>query len=178
MPYKFFFSYSRRDAKGNPYLKEFHRRLALEVGQAAGVSAAVDEADIGFFDTEGIEPGEKWPDKLAGALQSSKVFVCLYSNGYFKSEWCGKEFEVFRSRVAAYTPPSGRPAPRLIIPVLWDRRARLPEPLPDAVTDLQYTHADFGAKYEVEGLAYFMKLKSKANEAFVTRFIINLAEHI
>src|SRR5918911_354248 len=107
MPYKFFLSYSRMDATGGTFLSDFFRRLEIEVAQAAGLSAADLKKGVGFFDQLGIEPGDKWPAKLDEALGTSDVLICLYSNSYFNSPACGKEFEVFRSRVRSYTPPPG-----------------------------------------------------------------------
>lgn len=175
MSYWFFLSYARRDAKGNPWLEDFYTRLAQEIGRAAGLPASIEETEIGFYDKEGLEPGVKWPDALAEALQSSRVLVCLYSRSYFKSEYCGKEFAVFSSRIASYTSPPDRPAPRLIIPVLWDRPGRLPDMLPAAVADIQYSHADFGDLYAAEGLGQLMRLKKDTE---VENFIPNLADRI
>lgn len=158
MSYLFFLSYARRDAKGTDKLKYFYERLALEVARAAAVPSDVDENEVGFFDGETLEPGDDWPQVLAGALQSCKVLVCLYSKSYFKSRYCGQEFEIFRSRVANYVPsPDQTEPPRLIIPVLWDPPSRLP-PLPDAVSNLNYTHAAFGEEYAERGLYNLLKL--------------------
>ncbi|MFL6333966.1 MAG: TIR-like protein FxsC [Pyrinomonadaceae bacterium] len=176
MSYWFFLSYASRDAKGNPWLDEFFDRLALAVGRAAALPSHVEQKEIGFYDKEGLEPGDEWPGAIAEALQSSRVLVCLFSKSYFKSVFCGKEFEVFRSRVAAYAPPPGSPRPRLIIPVLWDSRQRLSGNLPEEIADLHNTHADFGPAYATEGLARMMSLPRL--EPDVATFIEDFADRI
>jgi FxsC-like protein len=175
MSYWFFLSYASRDAKGNPWLDAFFKNLALAVGRAAGLPSDIEENQIGFYDKEGLEPGDKWPDALGEALQSSKVLVCLFSRSYFKSVFCGKEFEVFRSRVDKYVPPPDKPPPRLIIPVLWDSRRRLSGNLPADIADLHNTHADFGATYATDGLARMMMSNQ---DAMVATFVEDFAERI
>jgi FxsC-like protein len=173
--YLFFLSYARRDAKGNPWLGRFYARLALEVGRACGLPSAVKENEIGFFDEKGIEAGDEWPHRLAEGLQTCKVFVCLYSKSYFKSEYCGKEFNVFRSRLAAYHRTHNGEAPGLILPVLWDLPTRIPEQLPEAVADIQYKHAELGEMYAERGLFYLIRTNK---EAEYEEFIINFADRI
>lgn len=175
--YWFFLSYAKRDAKENPWLKRFYKALTLEIGRIVGLPATIKEKEIGFLDDEGIEVGDEWPKTLAEALQTSRVFICLYSAGYFNSEFCGKEFQVFQSRINDYisTTPQATASPPLIIPVLWERPSRLPKPLPSAVMDIQYTDTDFGELYAQEGLLYIMKMGEKAE---YRRFIMNFAERI
>src|ERR1051325_1341866 len=173
--YWFFVSYAHRDAIDSPWLRDFFERLAREVGTAAGLPSHLEERDIGFIDEDGLELGDNWPDALAEALQSSKVFLCLYSRSYFKSPDCGREFEIFRSRLANYTPPPDSGPARLIIPILWEKPSRLSETLPDAVSDLQYKHSDFGDEYATLGLALLMRLERKEE---VENFISELADRI
>src|SRR6476661_6364046 len=125
--YWFFLSYARTDNIG-PYHKRFHKDLSNEIRRRAALNSSTPIQQIGFFDETGIEVGDKWPDSLASALQSTRTLICLYSRSYFASPYCGKEFEVFRQRVAGV--PGALP---LIMPVLWDPPEDLP-PLPLAVT--------------------------------------------
>ena len=39
------------------------------------------------MDTEDIESGENWEQKIFPALQSSSAFICLYSKNYFRSSF-------------------------------------------------------------------------------------------
>jgi len=164
--YWFFLSYARRDAKGsngseNPWFQQFSAELARDVGSALGIPAAVAEKDIEFYDRDGIPAGADWDATLATALQSSKVFVCLYSPSYFNSEYCGKEFQVFDSRVQAYqaTLAAGAESPRLIIPVLWESPDFLPNPLPEAVNGIQYADKSLGLEYAQSGLLQMMRMQ-------------------
>lgn len=163
--YWFFLSYARNDAQdGDPWLKDFYERLARDVKAAAGLPSTTRLEDIGFIDYEGIESGTQWTDELAEALQSSKVLVCLWSRSYFSSPWCGKEFQVFLNRINSYRDSQPRQAwPPLMQAVLWDRPAKLPQPIPKVLDDLklQYRHADFGQTYAEEGLAYLMRRKEE-----------------
>jgi FxsC-like protein len=162
--YWFFLSYSRNDAQdGDPWLKLFYQQLARDVKAVAQLPTNTKIEDIGFIDDQGIEGGTQWTAELAEALQSSRVLVCLYSRSYFNSQWCGKEFQVFLRRVRALASQQGGAWPPLILPVLWDRPAKLPQPFPKVIEDLklQYQHADFGQTYAEEGLAYLMRREEK-----------------
>ncbi|HKG23709.1 MAG TPA: TIR-like protein FxsC, partial [Blastocatellia bacterium] len=154
--YWFFLSYAKRDALDNHYLKKFYKDLAQAVGRAAALDSSVADSEIGFFDGQGIETGDSWRGTLTEALQTSRVLVCLFSRSYFNSEFCGKEFHVFRARLEDYRRSSkAKERPALILPVLWDNPFKLPK-MPAAVTEMQYTHDDFGATYAREGLQLLM----------------------
>lgn len=175
--YWFFLSYARRDAVGNLYVERFHKQLAREIGRVAGLPAKIANEEIGFFDTEGVKPGEPWPEKLAYAIQTSKVFVCLYSPAYFNSDYCGKELQAFRSRLAASTSPSPSHAiPTLIFPVLWDRADRLPKVLPQVLKDIQYAHGSTDEIYKGEGLYQLLSLNKHRDRC--SKFFDNMAAMI
>jgi FxsC-like protein len=145
-PYWFFFSYARLDR--DPYLKKFYNELVDSVR----VNAGGNRGEIGFFDTEDIEPGQEWPAALAAALQTARVFVPVYTPSYFISDFCGREWRVIeeRRRAAGERPP-------VILPVLWVPQDKLPSNLPEAVLDLQYSHEQFGEIYVKEGLRQLMR---------------------
>lgn len=144
----------------------------------AGLRGDVRDSDVGFFDASGIRTGAGWREALAGALRSCRVMVCLYSRGYFNSEYCGKELSIFRSRIDGYlrAAPDGPPPPPLIIPVLWDRPDRLPKPLPAAVTGIQHSDAELGKTYAVEGLYFLMKVSKFRGE--YEEFLLRFAEKV
>jgi FxsC-like protein len=178
--YWFFLSYARRDAIDNKYIEKFFNHLAQEVARIAGLPSQKGKKEMSFWDKTGIEPGDRWPDTLADALQTSRVLVCLYSRGYFNSEYCGKELKVFLSRLdkRQLDYPTDTKQPPLILPVLWDRPDRLPKPIPAAVSDMQYLHKDFGDVYAQEGLLYLMKLRKNQDEyeAFIDKFAGKLVQ--
>jgi FxsC-like protein len=174
----FFMSYARRDAKNNLWVEQFYKRLADEVWRKAQLEGNPNPSEIGFFDQYGIEVGDKWEARLANALQTSKVFLCLYSRSYFSSDFCGKEFQVFSDRVAAYEKSLAKAssAPRLIIPILWENPTELPAKLPGSVPSLQYTNTrNFGQMYADEGLLYIVRLEEGRD---YERCLISLAKII
>lgn len=171
----FFLSYARRDALGNAYVTRLREHLALEVGRVAGLPSSVGAGDIGFLDTEGIEAGQHWPDALARALQSCRVMVCLYSRAFFSSPYCGKEVQVFRSRLAAHGSP-GDPPPPLLVPLLWARPDTLANAVPPSLSRIQHADAAFGETYAEEGLYQLMSLSKYRDE--YRRLLVRLAETI
>lgn len=187
--YWFFLSYARRndlrsgrigDSKDRRLIQRFYQDLVREMISRGLASIPRTETEVGFFDQGGIEPGDIWDETLAKALRTSRVLVCLYSRGYFESEYCGKEFQVFQSRVRDYSITRNATHLPLIIPVLWHRPDKFPS-LPACTSDIQYAHDEFGSVYAVEGLEYIMRLqKCKDNyEEFLIRFtdkLIAIAE--
>src|SRR5437016_4661526 len=116
MNYWFFMSYARLDF--NPTVKRFYDDLADTIRRLEGGR----QEDVGFFDVDKIKNGDVWTGSLAEALQTSRSFVPIYSASYFDGRFCGKEWEVFRTRIAAYPGPSPSREdhpPALILPVLW-----------------------------------------------------------
>ncbi len=180
--YWVFLSYARRDAKGlegkeNPFFERFYKDLASEIGKVAAIPASIPEKDIQFYDREDIEIGADWSKTLYDALQSSKVFVCLFSPSYFKSEYCGKEFQVFNERVKKYKAALSQNVrePELIIPVLWENPNRFLEPLPEAVSGIQYADKNLGLGYSNIGVSQMLRLQKEVD---YQEFLINLADKI
>lgn len=170
----FFLSYARTDSNGHEHLKQFYLDLARELRRIPGLPSDTPNSEVGFLDMAGIETGEHWAEKIASTLNTSRTLLCLYSLGYFNSSFCGKEFGVFRSRVDDYVEKSNPKIerPPSILPVVWDSPARLPKPMPSAVKEIQYKHAEFGEMYANEGLYFIMKIdkyKSEYDE-FLLRF--------
>jgi FxsC-like protein len=143
MSYWFFLSYARYDL--NPTLTQFYDDLA----EAVWLRAGGEKKDVGFFDGT-LGPGEAWTESLEKGLQTCRAFVALYSATYFDREFCGKEWQVFRSRLDRFA--AGGKRPPLIFPVLWGPEGTLKSKLPAAATDIQYKHADFGKLYAEKGL--------------------------
>ena len=157
MSYYFFLSYARSDNSGRKddgpgYLDKFYADLVDSICSRTGLP----EKEIGFRDTSDIEPGEQWPESLAKALVTSRVLVYIHSPTYFNRPMCGKEWQVFHTRIEKYMKgdPNRQTWPPLMIPVLW-----MPTKQPPACTSkIQYSHEDFGDLYVREGLRYMMKV--------------------
>jgi FxsC-like protein len=168
MPYEFFLSYTR--ANNDVFLQKFFEELSQAIRDRRGLS---QKADVGFFDQRNIELGEQWDDTIVDALQTSAVVVAVASPGYFKSEYCGKEWELFRRRLAAMAP--GQPLPPLIKPVVW-----IPfkmAGLPAAVTDGQLTFGDPQAIQNQRGFKHLLKNLQEHQSTF-NDLIESLADQI
>jgi O-acetyl-ADP-ribose deacetylase (regulator of RNase III) len=147
--YWFYFSYARPNL--DEYLRQFYLDLSRRVRELTGDA----EHEIGFFDHDIINQGERWSDAIVDALQTSRVFVSLYTPAYFRSEFCGKEWQLFDAMSeASRTDSSQHP---MILPVLWSAPSALPEPLPEAASNIQYAVAEYGTSYLEEGLRYLMQ---------------------
>lgn len=108
----------------------------------------------GFMDRE-LRQGHEWPERLANALATCRVFVPLYSRRYFKSEHCGKEWFAFNRRRLNHKAKNASPV-ETIVPALW-----IPMPdnlLPEAATSVQYNAAGFNALYAEHGFYGIMKV--------------------
>jgi FxsC-like protein len=178
--YRFFLSYSRRDALDvgkteNVWFVQFRNDLIRDVAREANLPTAVPEDDVAFYDRDGIKTGDHWSEVLAEALQTSRVLVCLYSQNYFTSEYCGKEFRVFSERIDAFENANkGVARPAAIIPILWDGPGKLPA-LPPSVSGLQFIHSDLGPLYAEKGLAFLLRMKE---EKAYQEFLFHIAEVI
>lgn len=189
--YWFFLSYARRNDlsygrtennKDRQLISKFFEDLAKEMSNRGPASISRKVAEVGFFDQAGIKTGDRWDESLATALRTSRVLVCLYSRAYFESEYCGKEFQVFQSRVRDFSVTRNASHLPLIIPVLWHPLNNLPL-LPTCTSDIQYAHDEFGKQYAVEGLEFIMRLQKFRDEyqefliRFATRLIAVAEEH-
>jgi FxsC-like protein len=158
MDREFFFSYTR--GNNDPYLKKFFDDLSEEVRTLRGLPA---DAEVGFFDQRDLELGEDWDAGLVQALQSAKVMVAIASPGYWKSEYCGKEWALFRARVMQAAGGSGKPPP-LLKPVVW-----VPfkiDELPRDVARGQLTFGDPHALHNERGLRYLLKQIQEQRSAY------------
>jgi len=173
----FFLSYSRVDSEGTPYVSKFYKDLVNEVRRLAALRGAKD-SDVGFFDASAIKTGSSWREQLSNTLNTCRVLVCLYSQGYFNSEYCGREFHLFRSRIDDYigVSPEHTPRPQLILPILWDPPDWLPAPLPYAVSEIQYSDAELGESYAREGL--YVLIKSFKFDSDYQEFLVKFARRI
>ncbi len=117
-------------------------------------------ARAGFMDRE-LRSGSDWPYRLAQALATCRVFVPLYSQRYFESEQCGKEWFAFSLRALNNTARGAGPA-EAIIPALWVPVGL--ERLPQAARSIQFAHPDLGARYSTHGFYGIIKLSRYRND--------------
>ncbi len=163
-PY-FFLSHSRQ---AQPYalVEQLFEDLAEEILQLTDLPEAVPP---GFLDRS--EPPQGPADRLrAGeALATCRVFVPLYSPGYFLDEHCGKEWTAFEQR------PRGAGWSSGIVPALWApvRRGELPE----VAGRLQYgdTRVELYDSEGLFGLARSQRLRERY-ELAVHRLAVRIVE--
>jgi FxsC-like protein len=170
MAHWFFLSYARCDA--DVYFKRFRQELA----EAVRVKVGGDLESVAFFDRDDIGAGEEWPDTLSSALQHSRIFVPIYTRSYFASDYCGREWEVFRQRQDALMANGAAQRPPVIQPVLWVGKEDLPDPMPGVARGAQFDNAAYGDDYAEIGLRQMM-LQNRYRDARRT-FIAALADRI
>ena len=176
MAYEFFFSYKR--VSDTAYHRRFFDDLTKEI--RALREDPDDKKPIGFFDQRNIEQGDEWDPTLIQALQQSSVLVCAYSEKYFKSEYCGKEWQFFQMRREEYRRlklAEGEPDPPLpavIKPVLW---MTLPEDLDPKFKKTQYMWGDPSEIQNREGLRHVLQFISKYDLEY-KEYIVRLAKEI
>ena len=157
-------------------VKRFHEDLRERVRELArsGAGSLVAQA----VDSEG-PVGGRWSERNSHALAHCRSFVALYSNEYFSSEHCGKEWRAFANRLDTDQILHGR-RPEAVIPVLWQP---VPEDaLPECARTLQYARLNFGPTYRRYGLNYLLRHLQEHRAEYETaitllaRQIVHVAE--
>jgi FxsC-like protein len=169
MQYEFFFSYTR--ANNDAYLKQFFDDLSQEIRDRRGLS---NDTVVGFFDQREIELGEDWDAAIVEALQSSKVVIAISSPAYFKSEYCGKEWNLFHQRLVTAS-ATGQAVPPLIKPIVW-----VPfkdAEVPPAFSMAQFTFGDPHGVHNTKGFKYLLKQFQEFKTRYVD-LVHNLAQEI
>ncbi|MEU3163374.1 TIR-like protein FxsC [Streptosporangium sp. NPDC006930] len=134
------------------WVKRLFDDLCKDVMQLSGLRHG---ASPGFIDRN-LRAGSVWPDMLARAIATCRVFVPLYSRRYFESEQCGREWAAFSRRVALHE-ELGLGKIEVIVPAIWVPFAM--EDLPEAIRDIQVGNSDPTSKYEEHGFYGIMKLR-------------------
>jgi FxsC-like protein len=126
----------------------------------------------GFIDRK-LDAGP-WRIEIINGLACGRVLVPLYSQGYFRSEFCGKEWEVFNLRSTENGGPNRflDVTPKIILPVLWR-----PVEIPGSVAEHQYEEKDDPELYKTEGLEYLMRFKKSAYDQWVYNFAKKVDKH-
>ena len=154
------FFLSHAEDRGLMLIDEFRRdRLVLRfyddlrdavrglsrTGRGSPVIAAVDsEAAI----------AGRWSERVSEGLARCRVFVPLYSNEYFSSESCGREWQAFANRLDTSQILHGR-RHDAIVPVIW--RPLADGTLPALARELQSAPVDLGPSYRRYGMSYLLR---------------------
>lgn len=177
MSFRFFFSYARANREQDGKLEQFFQDLRRRVARGLGI----EEKQAGFCDLESMRTGTDWTKALPNALQTSSVLVCVVSPDLLRSEFCGKEFQVFLRRREEYQKSrlNKLEESNVILPTTW-----IPPrvPLPHVLSNLQYYDTGFAEEYSSRGLRYLMLKRDQSQyleflEEFASR-IIDASENV
>jgi hypothetical protein len=125
------------------------------------LSHYVKGAGTGSFDQE-IPIGVPWKFRLAHLLANSRVFVPLLSPPFFQSDWCGKEWWVFRQRKVVASPPLGEEEPA-VVPIIWAPISD--EEMHSDFRSLQYHNRHLPGAYRAEGLLA-LQMRDRNDDAY------------
>ncbi|HEV2343491.1 MAG TPA: TIR-like protein FxsC [Actinocrinis sp.] len=149
------------------WVKQFYRDLCMELVHFD--QRWHEYGPPGFMD-DAMQNGTLWRRHLSERLASCRVFVPLYSRAYFRKEFCGREWALFRERQMAHLAQTGVPN-EAIVPVLWQP---LPGELPATAAEVQLAPLVDNTRYLERGLFELIRLDKRA----YLEVVIRLAEHL
>lgn len=170
----FFLSYAHTprlfDDGSDPdgWVKQFYRDLCMELVHFD--QRWHENGQLGFMD-DAMQNGTLWRRHLSERLASCRVFVPLYSRAYFRKEFCGREWALFRERQMAHLAQTGVPN-EAIVPVLWQPLSG--EKLPASAAGVQLAPLVDNTRYLERGLFELIRLDKHA----YLEVVIRLAEHL
>ena len=175
---RFFLSYARIDDEGARSVQKFYLDLCSRFRELTTLEAS----EIGFMDTSDMRSGVLWKKRLAAELANCDVFVPLYSPSYFASDYCGREWNVFSSRLvpgpaggaAASGPVAAQLLQAAIVPIVWQPATSFA--LHEAAKDFQYRNLG-GSAYIQYGLVEMVRNRAKARQRY-SRFLSDLVQEI
>ncbi|MBF9128051.1 TIR domain-containing protein [Plantactinospora sp. S1510] len=163
----FFLSYAHGERDDRVRVQQFFNDLSTEIRVLTGEDGGTA---VGFHDDGALRIGDDWPRELFEALCRAQTMIALFSPRYFRSEFCGKEWAVFSTRVRRWQQHGGSRQARLI-PIFWVRRTRVP----DVLGHLQHRDARFGDTYEREDLRELLREHARGHSGEYERFVSALA---
>ena len=112
--------------------------------------------EIGNRDRVPLEPGKPWPVGLAEALRTTPVFVYLHSPTWFNRVSCWQGMASLQSHACRRTRhlQIGCVTGATTANFLAQDSEVAPKRLRKEVSELQYSHEDYGETYNVEGLRH------------------------
>ena len=150
------------------WVKQFYRDLCMELVHFD--QRWHEYGQPGFMD-DAMQNGTLWRRRLSERLASCRVFVPLYSRAYFRKEFCGREWALFRERQMAHLAQTGVPN-EAIVPVLWQPLSD--ETLPAAAAGVQLARLVESTRYLERGLFELIRLDRRA----YLEVVIRLEEHL
>ena len=161
-PYAIFTSYACLDV--NETTHRSFRRFLTKIRDLVGPNVGWhSESTVCFVDKTNIKLGDVWDQKLAEAIGSAQVLVCLVSPYYLKSEWCGRELRLFLERLEAL--PGNQQHPQRVFPLIWIHPSG-GRKLPEVISRLQFKGPGLPQAYFTNGLRD-LALKPKFKNALI-----------
>jgi FxsC-like protein len=142
--HRLFISFDSADR--DPYLSRFLDDIRSSL-------RSLPDAEV-FVDPE-ITPGAEWTPYSLEAARTSQAMLSVCSPRYFNSSRCGREFAIFQRRIQASS--HGAASVAAIFPMIWEP---VRGGMPDAISRIQYSSANFPKEYLAEGLRYLAKLRT------------------
>jgi hypothetical protein len=95
--YDLFVSYRREQPGKTPLSMPWLRKVVDRLEHYLGMELGDREPRI-FFDTNCVELGDHWPQRLHAAILGSKCILPIWTPPYFRSRWCLAEWKSFAAR--------------------------------------------------------------------------------
>ncbi|MGW1956288.1 TIR-like protein FxsC [Streptomyces sp. NPDC001920] len=147
----FYLSYARHpEAPAGRRSRE--HRFFTDLTKHLAALTDIPKEDLGFFDMT-LSLGVDWQAEMKRALARAQVFVPLYSPRYFRSAWCGMEWDAFRRREQREG-RTGHYEHSAIVPVLWTPTA--PRHMPAPTFGLSPLHGEEGQMDGEQGMLELM----------------------
>lgn len=89
--YDVFLSYARADDENRQHVTRLIQAMQRVFRSHTGHPLRI------FIDKQEIATAQVWEKRILSALRRSSVMVAIISPSYFTSEWCGREWDYFRS---------------------------------------------------------------------------------
>lgn len=181
-PLYFFLSYAHSRGLG-PQDRFEHdalvHRFQQDLDNAVSELAGHPSGTMAGLSDRHIPVGGNWPAHLADALARCHSFIALYSEAYFGSPECGREWAAFTARVDRDM-VRDNVRHNAVIPIIW-LPIRL-DMLPQKAKPVQFTHASLGVEYNLRGLRYLMTHREMRDQylravAFFAERVVEVAEH-
>ncbi|MFM7925539.1 MAG: hypothetical protein ACKPJJ_35385, partial [Planctomycetaceae bacterium] len=83
------------------------------------------------------------------------------SPNYLRSDWCGRELQVFLKRIEQLREQPDSDFQSFIFPVFWEGQ-HPPYDLPEVICRYQFRLTDVPAEYGRRGIAWFYRTKSRS----------------
>lgn len=148
-----------RNRSPDEWVIKFYRDLGRKVQELTSVPPS---ERVGVLDRE-FWVEDDWRAGLPEALSACRVLVPLYSDRYFQSEACGKEWNAFASQ-SANGRARGARAPA-IVPVLWDQIGLDSIPQAARSVPIEYGGLDSYAELGLYGMMKRTRYRADYNEA-------------